>query len=57
MLDVGQVIPIFVCVGTQRVDKYVNLLKTSCLCILSTYNFHLSTLCIPINCTFATENL
>ena len=45
----------FVCVGTQLVDKHVISLKIYCLCVLSTYKTHLSTLYNPINCTFATE--
>ena len=55
LLDISQVIPCFVCVGTQLVDKHVISLKIYCLCVLSTYKTHLSTLYNPINCTFATE--
>ena len=54
-LDISQVTPCFVCVGTQLVDKHVISLKIHCLCVLSTYKTHLSTLYNPINCTFATE--
>ena len=47
--------PTRLCVGTQLVDKHVISLKIHCLCGLSTYKTHLSTLYKPINCTFATE--
>ena len=41
--------------ASQLVDKHVISLKIHCLCALSTYKIHLSTLYNPINCTFATE--
>lgn len=56
LLDISQVIPYFVCVGTQLVDKHVISLKIHCLCVLSTYKTHLSTQYKLINCTFATVN-
>ena len=43
LLDISQVTPCFVCVGTQLVDKHVISLKIYCLCVLSTYKTHLST--------------
>jgi hypothetical protein len=43
LLDISQVIPCFVCVGTQLVDKHVISLKIHYLCVLSTYKTHLST--------------
>ncbi len=56
LLDISQVIPCFVCVGTQLVDKHVISLKIHCLYVLSTYKTHLSTQYNLINCTFATVN-
>ena len=56
LLDISQVIPCFVCVGTQLVDKHVISLKIYRLCVLSTYKTYLSTRYNPINCTFATVN-
>ena len=55
LLDISQVTPCFVCVGTQLVDKHVISLKIHCLCGLSTYKTQLSTQYNPVNCTFATE--
>ena len=55
LLDISQVIPCFVCVGTQLVDKHVISLKNTLFMRLSTYKTQLSTQYNPINCTFATE--
>ena len=54
LLDISQVIPCFVCVGTQLVDKHVISLKNPLFMRLSTYKTHLSTQYNLINCTFAT---